>query len=648
MIGAVAAGRRRSADAPPTPLVLFREVLSQSVVGDVTLTTAASGSTAAVAGDQLVCIRMTDAFTDSAELVAPTGTAGTWEQEGSDIASVDNVPRVRVWTRTVSSLGAQTVTCANTGKANHVFLYVLPAGRAINDVQTSYGSTGSPDAARVAPSVTSTTDNTLLICCGTEYDDDDITGFGTLTSDGEIVSNASRAWAGHEQVASGATGTRSVTKVPGSPFWVTASISASLGTATEPEPDASMFPRLGGMLIGSPHNYDESIYRAEIAQLDLAILGMYNGWNGGTAGTSVAAIKALNPYIIIGNYTIMTEVPSDSGNDSTAAAHAKLSSEDGPNGVGDWWAYNSAGQHTDWSDGGYGAWDTNVTLNTTPDSNGDRWPQWKAQHDYDESIVNDGFNVWYCDNSFWKPRSDADWDRSGSNDSQNNETIRNQWRNGQRAYYDRAKALAPTIELWVNADSDLDGNVHPSEAEPFTQFEGVCHGAFIEHAIGKDWSVESWGGWSTMMAWYRALKTNLIGNKTIMFDIYMGDAPTNYQVMRYAFASCLMDDGYFSASTDYNEIRWYDEYDLAGTSNTKWLGTAVDGPQTTAWSLGVYRREFANGLVLVNPKGNGSRTVTIGAGWKKFSGSQAPSVNNGATVTSVTLADRDGLFLVKV
>lgn len=36
-------------------------------------------------------------------------------------------------------------------------------------------------------------------------------------------------------------------------------------------------------------------------------------------------------------------------------------------------------------------------------------------------------------------------------------------------------------------------------------------------------------------------------------------------------ASALLEDGYFSASTDYNQIPWYDEFDLAGTASTKWL-----------------------------------------------------------------------------
>jgi hypothetical protein len=324
-----------------------------------------------------------------------------------------------------------------------------------------------------------------------------------------------------------------------------------------------------------------------------------------------------------------------------------LNSEKGPNGIGDWWAYDAAGQHTDWASGDFNSWDTNLTLFTTPDANGDRWPQWKAKSDYQKLIQTAGFDWWYTDNNFWKPRVNADWNRDGINDNQDSVTVRNWWRDGQRAYYDTAKATASGIEIMVNADSDLDGTVHPSNADDFTQYRHVVHGGFIEHAMGKDWSAESWAGWAQTMAWYRKLKANLLAPQAVMFDIFL-PSTTDYQYLRYGFASCLLDDGYFSASTDYNQVAWFDEYDLAGTGTTKWLGSAVDGPQTSAWQSGVYKRVFENGMVLVNPKGNGQKTVTIPAGYKRFQGTQAPSVNNGQPASSVTLADRDGLFLVKI
>lgn len=422
---------------------------------------------------------------------------------------------------------------------------------------------------------------------------------------------------------------------------------------TNPSPSAPPtassgdFPRLGGMLIGSPQNYDEAAYQQQIAKLDMAVLGMYPGWNRGgkTMAKAVSEIKAKNASIKLANYTIMTEV-NNTSDPATAAWRTKLSAEKGPNGKGDWWAYNSSGQHTDWSGGSYSAWDTNVTLQTTVDTNGDKWPQWKAKHDYQTLYQGNGFDFWYSDNNFWKPRTNADWNRDGTNDSADSVAVRNWWRDGQKAYYTTAKSIAPNTPVMVNTDNDLDGTVFPSDADDFTQYKNLVGAAFMEHAMGVDWSTETWGGWATTMNWYRKLKSNLTAPQYVMFDVYVPNT-SDYQYLRYAFATCLMDDGYFSASTDYNKIVWFDEFDLAGTKSTKWLGKAVDGPRTSAWQNGVYRRNFQNGIVLVNPKGNGTKTVTIESGYRRFQGKQAPSVNNGQPVTTVTLNDRDGLFLVK-
>jgi hypothetical protein len=116
--------------------------------------------------------------------------------------------------------------------------------------------------------------------------------------------------------------------------------------------------------------------------------------------------------------------------------------------------------------------------------------------------------------------------------------------------------------------------------------------------------------------------------------------------MRYGLATCLLDDGYYNfsiktSSVDYHTVAWFDEFDAP-------LGQATGGPPTTAWQNGVYRRDFENGISLVNPKGNGPQTVTLETGFKKLTGKQAPAVNNGQTVHTVTLNDRDGVILLRL
>ena len=50
----------------------------------------------------------------------------------------------------------------------------------------------------------------------------------------------------------------------------------------------------------------------------------------------------------------------------------------------------------------------------------------------------------------------------------------------------------------------------------------------------------------------------------------------------------------------------------------------------------------------MNPKGNGTQTVTLETSYKHLTGTQAPTINNGQTVTTVTLNDRDGVILLRL
>jgi len=163
----------------------------------------------------------------------------------------------------------------------------------------------------------------------------------------------------------------------------------------------------------------------------------------------------------------------------------------------------------------------------------------------------------------------------------------------------------------------------------------------MEGMIGHDWSPETYGGWQVMMARYRRTMAALGEPKLALF--HQVGSVTDYQSVRYGLTSALMDDGYYvfnSTAQNGGDAPWFDEYQVQ-------LGNAVGGPSTAAWQSGVYRRDFDNGIALVNPKGNGTQTVTLEASFTHFTGQQAPAVNNGATVTSVTLQDRDGIILMR-
>jgi hypothetical protein len=158
--------------------------------------------------------------------------------------------------------------------------------------------------------------------------------------------------------------------------------------------------------------------------------------------------------------------------------------------------------------------------------------------------------------------------------------------------------------------------------------------------MGWGWSLETWAGWGKMMERYRAVLKNTRPPKIVGFNIW--GSPTDYRFFRYGYTSCLLDDGYFSftdKSMEYSSVSWFDEYDHK-------LGNARSGPPTIAWSQEVWRRDFENGIVLVNPT-IFARTVKLEPGLRRLAGNQDPAVNNGSAASQVTLGPRDGIVLLR-
>jgi hypothetical protein len=130
-------------------------------------------------------------------------------------------------------------------------------------------------------------------------------------------------------------------------------------------------------------------------------------------------------------------------------------------------------------------------------------------------------------------------------------------------------------------------------------------------------------------------------------DLPLENVRTNYRAVRYLLALALMRDSFFAyddyAPPNYGHQTtwWYDEYDNAG-AGTGYLGYPK-GPAT--FSNGVYRRDFDHGISLANTNAT-NVTVSLERTYKKIAGTQAPSVNDGSMVTSVTLGAKDGIILL--
>lgn len=437
-------------------------------------------------------------------------------------------------------------------------------------------------------------------------------------------------------------------------FTVIASlILAPLWCSTNSASATESYPRIGGVNIGAKV-YDDPAYQADLAKADWIILDFPRGWkrNGQTMANVLNNIRALNPDIFISQYvTISSVMPAPDA--AEADLRLKIESELGPDGKGDWWAYDTSGNKVPWQFNG--RLHVNRTSFVTPDSNGDYYPQFKAKRDKAVFYNNPAFNVIYIDNF-----DDREWTGAGVPDH-------NLDGSSERNDAEYRRAQVAFVEAWRNEmpGTPVVGNITPWiypnndwPDSPPTEYRGqVLDGGIMESMIGEKWSVEGtasdgsvngWGSFEKAMDSYHRAMTYTTG-EFVMFHIRA--RPTDYRLMRYGLTMCLMDDGYFALSNTENSGSkpWFDEYGVnlgrpepfSSMTEQKAAGT------WRPWQEGVYRRNFENGIVLVNPRGNGLRTVEVEAGFMRIAGTQDPQHNSGAVVNEITLNEGDGILLIR-
>jgi hypothetical protein len=336
--------------------------------------------------------------------------------------------------------------------------------------------------------------------------------------------------------------------------------------------------------------------------------------------TCVQAIKALNPAASIFLY-----VNSDGQKVQPQAPYAAYVA-----GIAGWWLKSGSALVPSFFPG---EMTINNTPYTAPDVLGNTSIDWITRFWACNANVPSADGL-YMDNVFAQPRVNGDWCCTGNVLKATDPAAAAALQAGYARYFSLIRQLMPGKLQIGNIGSWTANGAQVPKA-----YIGMADGGVLEALLGKGWSVETWGGWAKMMAQYTKTMAAVNDPKLVIFNQH--GSPTDYQSMRYGLTSCLMHDGYYSFTDDsqgYYGVVSFDEYD-AGLGQPVWM------PPTSAWSNGVWRRDFEHGIALVNPKGNGVQTVMLEGPFVKLNGTQAPAVNNGKTVTSVTLQDRDGIIL---
>lgn len=406
------------------------------------------------------------------------------------------------------------------------------------------------------------------------------------------------------------------------------------------------FPRLGGIQIGAnpyPNSYSNTDYQRELARLDLVLLG-----GGARQMTGIAsAIKKISPDTLMAKYTNIAAIFPNTAYGKTLAE--KLASEPGPNSSNahDWYLRDWDGNIV--SGATTGMQRANITEWVRPDANGQRWPAFRAQFDYDYWLEDPVWDVWYSDVVSWQPKFQNRGfigDFSGGQVDDQTE-IGAAWRRGHQQHWKAIRELRPDIMIMGNVNWYLYQDTH--DRWDLTEFDRQIEGGLLELVMRPDSGVEKTKGWHKLYDYYRWTMSYLVDPKLVIFNV-AGD-PNDYQWFRYTFATSLMGDAFFDYSPQtkyqFGTVEWFDEFDRAGEDTTSWMGRATEDMPAAAWKNGVWRRDFQNAVVLVNPRGNGSRTVRVEPGLRRLKGKQAPVVNSGEVAASITLADGDGIVLVK-
>lgn len=155
-------------------------------------------------------------FYTAAGLVAPTGTAGTWNLETTADNGTNNA-HMKIWTRKVTVGGAQTITCARAIDEEHTaHLFVISGADPAGFVDgTATANVGASSTTQTAPSATPTTPNGLMLVATQSASLGDFTipnVFGmTIQAEVDVGGICTSASAAEVRGNNSATGTRTFT-----------------------------------------------------------------------------------------------------------------------------------------------------------------------------------------------------------------------------------------------------------------------------------------------------------------------------------------------------------------------------------------------------------------------------------------------------
>lgn len=213
-------------------------------------------------------------------------------------------------------------------------------------------------------------------------------------------------------------------------------------------------------------------------------------------------------------------------------------------------------------------------------------------------------------------------------------TVNTQWANGVKSMLNLSRSLFGNEAIIMGNGLIYDG------------YQPYLNGMLLEN-FPSPW--ENGGTWSgSMKSYYRLTQYNRQPQLAIV-NTYSRDR-NNFQKMRFGLTSALLrDNGYFSYdydNTSHGQLWWYDEYDIK-LGRPLYPAYNVLDRESDTFKPGLWRKDFENGLVLVNSTNQAQRYVFGFDEVQKINGTQDPTVNDGTKVNWVKIEPNDGMVLIK-
>lgn len=380
------------------------------------------------------------------------------------------------------------------------------------------------------------------------------------------------------------------------------------------------YPRLANYFL---HWEINDIQAQELAKWDLLVLDMELQR---TSPRQLEKIRSLNPDIILLAYISSQEIMNETGFLDNDSLRKKLLSNIAPG----WWLKDDRGQ-------GVSFWPGTAMLNLSNgasfSSSGQRFNEYLPEF-VNREIKSSGFwdGVFY--DNLW---GDICWLNQGRVDIYSSgqlpscQELNEIWSSGVKKMLSESRRL-------LGPDFIIAGN-----GQVYAPYFSYLNGLMIE-----DFPASWTGPWSQAMAEYFSINENITNSPVVNIVNRACSFAENYNSLRFGLASALLGDAYFSADksvSDHGQTWWYDEYDLElGPARNKAYNLLEPDSGLKA---GLWRRDFRNGVVLVNSSNGPKEVIFSKENLVRITGSQDRAVNSGERVNWLELPAGQGLILLK-